>query len=123
MGKFATTGLEQAQTVYTGTLGATSTTPAAGTFGPLLGDFNIFVSGTFIGTVELVSSFDGGTTWVPVINKHTGANITFTTPGALQEDEVEPGVLYGVICTAFTSGTINFRLSEGAAGGRVERLS
>lgn len=123
MGKFATTGVEQAQTVFTGAMTATSTAPGAGAFGPLLGNFNVAVTGTFVGTALLVCSFDGGATWVPVINKHTGTNTTFTAPGALQEDEVEPGVLYGMICTAFTSGTINYRLSEGAAGGRVERLS
>lgn len=123
MGKFATTGTEQAQTVITGSLSATSTAPAGGASGPLLGNFNVVVTGTFVGTAVLVCSFDGGATWVPVINKHTGSNITFTAPGALQEDEVEPGVLYGMICSAFTSGTINYRLSEGAAGGRVERLS
>lgn len=121
MGKMTTTSAELAQTVLTGTMGATSTTPGSSV--ALLGNFNVAIWGTFVGTAQVVTSFDGGTTWIPVINKRTGSTITFTAPGAIQEDEVEPGVLYGLICTAFTSGTINWRISEGAAGGNAARLS
>lgn len=121
MGKMTTTATELAQTVLLGTFAATAAVPASSV--ALLGNFNVAVWGTFVGTAQVVTSFDGGATWIPVVNKRTGANITFTTPGAIQEDEVEPGVLYGLICTAYTSGTINWRISEGASGGRVERLS
>jgi hypothetical protein len=119
MGKFVPTGPEQAVTVVTGTLASV----AQGTSVPLLGNFNVAVWGTFVGSLTLVNSYDGGTTWIPVINKHTGGNIVFAAAGALQEDEVEPGVLYALQMTAYTSGTANYRISEGAAAGRIERLS
>lgn len=120
MGLFTSGGIEQAQTVVTASLGAAN---AASTATPFLGDFNAAVWGVFVGTVTLQSSFDGGTTWIPVVNKHTGVSITFTAPGVLQEDEVEPGVLYRLQMTAYTSGSASVRISEGAAAGRVERLS
>lgn len=120
MGVFASGGLEQAQTVVTGALGSAN---AASTPVPLLGNFNVAVWGTFVGTVTLQTSYDGGSTWIPTINKHTGAAITFTSPGALQEDEVEAGVYYRLQMTAYTSGSASVRISEGAQAGRVERLS
>lgn len=120
MGLFAPGQPDQAQTVSTGTLAVLN---AASTATPFLGNFNVAVWGVFVGTLAVQCSFDGGTTWIPVINKRTGLNITFTAPGALQEDEVEPGVLYRVQMTAFTSGVASYRLSEGAAAGDIRRLS
>jgi hypothetical protein len=119
MGVFTPGGVEQAQTVVTGSL-ASATNGNAGFF---LGNFNVAVWGTFTGTLTLQNSYDGGANWIPVINKHTGQNITFTAPGALQEDEVEAGVQYRLAMTAYTSGTASYRISEGAQAGRVERLS
>lgn len=119
MGVFAPGAIEQAQTVVTGSLSALGN----GTPGFFLGNFNVAVWGTFVGTLTLENSYDGGVTWIPVINKHTGSVVTFTAPGALQEDEVEAGVQYQLVMTAFTSGTANYRISEGAQAGRVERLS
>jgi hypothetical protein len=120
VGKFAVGSLEQAQTVVTGAIGALNGTSTAT---PFLGPFNVAVWGVFVGTLTLESSFDGGTTWIPVLNKHTALAITFTAPSVLQEEEVEPGVLYQLTMTAYTSGSANYRISEGAAAGRVERLS
>lgn len=120
MGVFVAGGAEQAQSVISGTLGAAN---AASAQLALLGNFNVAVWGVFTGTVSVQCSYDGGTTWIPVINKRTGSVITFTAPGALQEDEVEPGVYYRVQMTAYTSGTASYRISEGAQAGRVERLS
>lgn len=120
MGVYASGGPEQAQTVSTGTLGAANAASAAT---PFLGDFNVAVWGTFSGTLTLQNSYDGGTTWIPVINKHTGSVITFTAPGALQEDEVEAGVYYRLQMTTYTSGTASYRLSEGASRGNDGRLS
>lgn len=121
MGKPSTASADMAVQVLAGTLGAVG--PDGTNSLQLLGNFNVAVWGTFVGTAQVQCSFDGGTTWIPVVNKRTGSNITFTAPGALQEDEVEPGVLYRVACTAWTSGTISYRISEGAAAGRVERLT
>lgn len=119
MGLFAPGAIEQAGYVLTGALGSA----VAGAAAPLLGDFNVAVWGTFVGTLTLENSYDGGTTWIPVINKHTGTNITFTTPGALQEDEVEAGVLYRLHMTTYTSGSANWRLSQGVDTGDHARLS
>ncbi|AIY40186.1 hypothetical protein LT85_1028 [Collimonas arenae] len=119
MGIFATGGIEQAGYVLTGALSSA----VAGAQAPLLGDFNIAVWGTFVGTLTLENSYDAGTTWIPVINKHTGNNITWTTPGALQEDEVEAGVYYRLRMTAFTSGTANWRISQGMNTGDHRRLT
>ena len=120
MGQFIAGGPEQAQSLVTGSLSALNAATAGM---PLLGNFNVAVWGVFVGTVTVQTSFDGGTTWIPVVNKRTGTNITFTTPGAIHEDEVEPGVQYRVQMTAWTSGSASVRISEGAAAGRVERLS
>lgn len=120
MGVFVSGGPEQAQSLVTGSLGSLN---AASSQIALLGNFNVAVWGTFTGTVTLQNSYDGGATWIPVVNKHTGQNVTFTSPGALQEDEVEAGVYYRLQMTAYTSGAASIRISEGAQAGRVERLS
>jgi hypothetical protein len=120
MGAMTPGGAELAPTVQTGLLGALN---AASPGIPLLGNFNVAVWGAFVGTVTVQQSFDGGTTWIPVNNKHTGQNITFTAPTAMQEDEVEPGVLYRLQMTAYTSGAANFRFSEGSSRGFDQRLT
>lgn len=67
-------------------------------------------------TVEIERSFDGGSTWLPYCwaASATQAKVTggaaFTT--AVFEPELQ--VLYRVNCTAYTSGTINYRLSATA---------
>lgn len=120
MGQPAVGAADLAQQVVTGSIGALN---AAGNSAQLLGLFNCAVWGTFVGTVALQCSFDGGTTWIPAFNKQTGAAITFTGPAAMQKDECEPGVLYRVQMTAYTSGTANYRLSEGAGSGDMRRLT
>jgi hypothetical protein len=68
--------------------------------------FNVSLSGTWVATVFLQRSFDGGTTWVDV--KSWTANT--------QEagEEPESGILYrlGVKTGGFTSGTVVCRLSQ-----------
>nr|WP_198983063.1 hypothetical protein [Herbaspirillum sp. ASV7] len=108
MGKLSATGLEQATTVASGTLSATG----AGTTTPIFGPCNFFVYGTFVGTVQLERSFDGGTTWVPYTLDAANDYAKFTTPASLVFSEPEHGMLYRVNCIAFTSGTINWRLSS-----------
>lgn len=74
--------------------------------------FNIAASGTFVGTVVLEKSFDLGTTWIAVLRPGTSTAISYTTPGAEVLAEPEVGVQYRWRCSAFTSGTINTRLSN-----------
>lgn len=73
--------------------------------------FNISVWGTFVGTVQLERSFDNGTTWLPLTAGGTQIE-KFTAPASESVDEFEVGVLYRLNCTAYTSGTINYRLSQ-----------
>lgn len=55
---------------------------------------------TYTATINLERSFDGGSTWI-----HIGA-------APLDISEAEACVLYRLNCTAYTSGTINYRISQ-----------
>ncbi len=78
---------------------------------PVQGTFNVAITGTFVATVQLERSFDGGTTYAPLSGSTIGTTITFTTPTTFIGNETERGVLYRVNCTAYTSGTANVRIS------------
>jgi hypothetical protein len=80
---------------------------------PLLGAFNLELSGTWVGTVQLERSFDGGTTYVAAAKDTSGTAAAYTTNVSIVVIEGEPGVIYRVRCTAFTSGTVAYRLSAG----------
>lgn len=75
------------------------------------GDFNISLSGTFSATVQLERSFDGGTTWLPV-TYIDGTAISWTAPISTSFSEPELGVQYRFNCTAYTSGTVSWRISQ-----------
>jgi len=68
----------------------------------------------FVGSVQLERSFDGGATWVLCNIGGTGtlAQYAAGTPVSLVVGEPEKQVLYRINCTAYTSGTINYRISE-----------
>jgi hypothetical protein len=93
---FATTG------TFTGT--GQSATPVAD------GDFNLSLSGTFVATVQVERSFDAGTTWLPVTYVD-GSALNWTAPVSTTLNEPESGVLYRLNCTAYTSGTVTYRIS------------
>lgn len=76
------------------------------------GPFRIALQGTFTATARLELSFDGGTTAIAVARDATGSNASYTAPMALTSTEYETGVLYRWNCTAFTSGTVNYRISQ-----------
>ena len=67
---------------------------------------NLSISGTWVATVTLQRSFDGGTTWVDVE--------TFGSNYEARIWEPEDGVIYriGVKTGDFTSGTVKVRLSK-----------
>ncbi len=71
--------------------------------------FTYDVSGTFVGTVKIERSFDGGNSWEDVV---TG--ITSAASGTVANIRTLQGVgaLYRYQCTAFTSGTIVCLLVE-----------
>ena len=70
----------------------------------LHGPFNMSISGMGVATINLERSFDAGATW-KVVETHT-------TDAEKTGDEPEADVLYRFNCTAYTSGTIAFRLSQ-----------
>lgn len=111
-GVFITGGPEQAVTVLQNSPAAfTGTTAGNGVY--VLGDFNVSVWGVFVGTAVVEQSADGGVTWVQEVNRFTNQPVSFTVPGALSLYESEPGIQYRLRCSAFTSGTINWRIAAG----------
>lgn len=110
MGKPNAGASDLATLVAPGTLGSATAgnTILAPTNGSVL---NVSIWGTFSATAQLERSFDGGSTWLPVSRDIVGAAAVFTAAFSLQVRETEAGVLYRINCTAYTSGTINYRLS------------
>lgn len=77
---------------------------------------------TFNATVQLERSFDGGSTWIVCNQGSSGALAQWTTgPISLTFGEPEKNVLYRLNCTAYSSGTINYRISQ--TGGAAESLA
>lgn len=76
----------------------------------------------FVATVQLERSFDGGYTWLPCnIGVGTIASFNAGTPISITFGEPEKEILYRLNCLAYTSGTINYRISE--TGGAAESLA
>lgn len=67
-------------------------------------NLNISLSGFGVGTVQLQRSFDDGSTWFAVKS--------YTADAQERCDEPETNVYYRLECTAYTSGTISYRLSQ-----------
>jgi hypothetical protein len=80
-------------------------------FGEVDHQFNVSLWGTFVATVQLERSFDNGTTWLPLTANGTQV-MKWTAPASESTGETEAGVLYRLNCTAYTSGTVNYRLSQ-----------
>lgn len=74
------------------------------------GRINVTVWGTFSATVQIERSFDGST-WHAVSKDVDGTAASYTAGFSLVVAEPELGVRYRINCTAFTSGTINYRIS------------
>ena len=92
--------------------GAFAATGQSSPFKPIYGrSFNISVWGTFSGTVQLERTFDNGTNWLPVTAGGVGAYV-WTAPASESTVEDEVGVAYRFNCTAYTSGTVNYRMSQ-----------
>lgn len=108
MGKRSSNANDEALEVLSGSLAATGASAGRA----MWGDFNIALSGTFVGTVAVERSFDGGVTYIPVARDTSGTAASFTAPTSLSISEPEKGVLYRLNCTAYTSGTVNYRLSQ-----------
>lgn len=78
------------------------------------GAFNIVLTGSGVGSIQLERSFDDGTTWCPIYAggtqlyqwSYAGSNLSETA------EEIEAAVIYRLNCTAWTSGAIAYRLSR-----------
>lgn len=75
-----------------------------------IGQINVAIYGTFSATARIECSFDGSN-WVPMAKDPDGNYASYTAPVALVIDAPEVGVSYRINCTAYTSGTINYRFS------------
>ena len=83
--------------------GSFSGTGASGSV-RLHGCFNLSLSGFGSGTIQAQRSFDDGSTWVTVES--------FTSDVERLGKEPENKVLWRLNCSAYTSGTINYRISR-----------
>lgn len=107
---------DQANAVVSGQFTATGQSGLFMAWGP----FNVTIggasgpNGSWTATVELERSFDGGTTWFVRSSDAIGTQSVWNTPDkdvSIVVGEPEKGVLYRLNCTAYTSGTINYRFS------------
>lgn len=101
-------GADTANPLVVGTFTAAGDSAAA----VFYGRFNVSLWGTFAGTVQLQRSFDGGTTWLPVSYPLTGDALSWTAAVSTTVEEPEHLVAYRLACTVYTSGTVNYRLSQ-----------
>lgn len=101
--------------------GSFTATGQSATFAPRVaprdtnsGAFNIALSGTGVASIQLEKSFDNGTTWCAVYAGGTQLYQWSYNSSNLTEsaEETESGVLYCLNCTAYTSGTVNYRISQ-----------
>lgn len=92
-----------------------TTTGTVGPF-PVYGDFNVSVSGA--STVAIEKTFNGGTTYIPVL-LNTGAVLVLAGPAAISLYEPERGVSYiaNVTTNAVTSV---IRFSATGAGSKSQ---
>jgi hypothetical protein len=79
--------------------------------------FDIWLSGTFVATVAVLRSIDGGVVWVPVLKPDLSAAQTFTIPASLTAFEADAAALWTVSTAvanggAWTSGTVTYRLGS-----------
>ena len=102
------------KTVVEGTFTGT----AEGAAVAIQGHANVLIGGSFVATVQVQKSFDGGATWFIVSRDSAGALAEYTSPG-FNGTIIEPEsqILYRVECTAFTSGTVIWRISRNASLG------
>lgn len=67
-------------------------------------EFNVHISGTWVGTITLYRRFPGDSTWFPFATTYT-ANID------LIKVEPEAACTYKAKMTAYTSGSANVRIA------------
>lgn len=100
-----------AQPILSGSFTGTGTSAVVQIFGR----FNLSITGTFVGTVALQRADSSGGTYTAVARDTSGTQATFTSAfQGLSMEEDEQGMWYRLECTAYTSGTINYRIGGGS---------
>jgi hypothetical protein len=91
----------------------TGTFTGVGTSTPIVlrGGFNTALWGVFVGTVVLQQSYDQGANWLAVSIDGTGTANNYTGPHNIAWVQPERDVQTRFICTGYTSGNINYRIS------------
>ena len=107
MGKATADGFDQAVTVGEASLAALN---AATPWRAFEGLFNFDLAGTFVATIVIERSFDGGVTARPCTAQ--GQPVSFTAPASEALQAGEEGVLYRARVSAYTSGAAQARLSQ-----------
>jgi hypothetical protein len=74
-------------------------------------DLNLSLWGTFSASITLERSFDNGTTWLPC-TYIDGSPLVWTGPMSTGFAESESGTQYRFNCTSYSSGTVNYRISQ-----------
>jgi len=97
---------------FTGTGTSSTIVPWINTGNAGAGQINVMVRGTFVATVTIEQSFDQGANWSAASRDSAGTDATYTAPFRVVIEEPEAGVLYRLNCTAYTSGTVTYRMSQ-----------
>lgn len=105
----AQTSADQAAVTVMGSFVGTGNSTAQTFYGP----FNVFLWGTFAATVLLQRSFDSGLSWVTCSTDSSGTLASYTSALSIVVNEPEAGIQYRLRCSAYTSGTVNYRVSGG----------
>ncbi len=99
---------QQYETRYRDQVASASLTAANTYTAPLrvLGEANIWISGTWAGTITLQATYDDGATWIDV------QAYTANAIDVLYEPEVGIAYRLGFKAVAYTSGTAVVRISQ-----------
>lgn len=73
--------------------------------------FNVSVDGTFDGTIKIERKIDA-LTWYVCSQDSAGAEAAYTAPFSVVIEEHEQGTEYRLNCTAYASGTANYKISQ-----------
>ena len=101
------------QVVMTTAGGALSGTTASDPF-VLFGEANLWLNGTFTGSVAVQATpYGGGAAgdWMPVCHEGTATAITLSAGGRVRLREIESGVLYRLVPN-LSGGSANWRVSR-----------
>jgi hypothetical protein len=94
--------------------GTFSGTGNSNSFLPFPGTFSVWMQGG-TGTVKIERSTDLGSTWIDVSADSLGTLASYSLSSneiSVLVEEPEQGAFYRLNCTAYTSGTITYRLGQ-----------